>query len=598
MKFKTSISTSPLWFMGTLTCLTFNSCTKTETILDYGVYTRDIEVSLYENPEQDTVLSSLYSLDSSMEDDPTFSIISQSASGLRIQDGNLIVDDPSVFDYEANPIITGEIEATVGDGSYTSAFTINLKNIIETDEAFVTTWQTTEASETITLYTHADAEEEIYYDFDIDWGDGNIESNVTDDIEHTYTTAGTYTVTITGKEFPGITQEYWPNATKLKTIEAWGSNEWSQMTSAFSGCADLVINATDAPIFADEVSSWGVFYGATNFNSDIGHWDVSNLTALTAMFRDTAFNQDISAWDVSNVTDMTRTFNNTPFNQDISSWSTSNVKSLNNTFYGAREFNQDISAWDVSSVVDMQATFRAALAFNQDISAWNVSGAEIMSNMFRGANAFNQDISGWDVSNVLNMSEMFRGDLTTFNQDLSAWDVSNVTSMAYMFTNSPVFNQDLSAWDTSSVISIQGMFQNAKAFNGVVNTWDISNVTSLSTMFEGSPFNQDISSWDVSNVTDMSYMFKNATAFNQDIGSWDTGNVTRFPGMFEKASVFNQDISNWNTSNVTALPWMFKNASAFDQDLSSWDVGNVTSCTDFSKNVSGSNFVAPALSGC
>ena len=45
------------------------------------------------------------------------------------------------------------------------------------------------------------------------------------------------------------------------------------------------------------------FADVSNFNQNIGGWDVSNVTNMNGMFNNaTIFNQDISNWDVSNVT--------------------------------------------------------------------------------------------------------------------------------------------------------------------------------------------------------------------------------------------------------------------------------------------------------
>ncbi len=486
---------------GGITLLSLNSCTDTETLERHQVYTRDIETSIYENPDTDQVIGTLYSLSTSTA---SYSITNQDELGVRIEDGNLVVDNPSIFDYESNPSITGEIITNVENGeSYTSTFTINLMNTIEADEAFITTWETTTDGETITLYTHADEDNEIYYDFDVDWGDGTTSEGLTDDQEHTYETAGTYTVTVTGKTFPGITQEDATNAAKLKTVEAWGSNIWTNLSGGFANCTDLAINATDIPVFTEETNVFALFQNATNFNSDIGSWDMSQITKLTYMF-----------------------FGATNFNQDISGWDTSNNTSLHGTFRNADLFDQPIGSWDTSKVTNTATAFLGAKAFNQDLSGWDMSNVDATNGMFNGATAFNNDISTWDTGKVLNMTNMFFG-ATSFNQDISNWDTSRVVSMQNMFFNALAFNQDISGWDVSRVHNMAGMFRVATSFNQDLNSWNVGKVTNMSGTFWGATvFNGNVSDWDVSQVTNMTNLFRSCHAFNQDLSGWDVANVT------------------------------------------------------------------------
>ena len=332
---------------------------------------------------------------------------------------------------------------------------------------FITTWQTTAAGESITIPVGGATG--IYT---IDWGDGNVNYDVSGDQGHTYDDAGTYTVRISGDFARIYLNGQQPNADKLQSIEQWGDVRWESMRSAFQGASSMEYHATDIP-------------------------DLSGVTAMRYMFEGAAsFNGDLSDWDVSSVTDMSHMFRN------------------------AASFNGDLSDWDVSSVTDMSHMFRNAASFNGDISDWDVSSVTDMSHMFRNAASFNGDISDWDVSSVTDMRGLFY-DAGSFNGDISDWDVSSVTDMSHMFRNAASFNANLSDWDVSLVTNMAAMFEYAGVFNGDISAWDVSSVTDTSYMFDGAvSFNQPINSWNVSAVTDMAFMLIDAESFAQNLGDW------------------------------------------------------------------------------
>ena len=379
---------------------------------------------------------------------------------------------------------------------------------------FITTWETTSPDETVTIPTVSGET----YNYTVKWGDGSANTTHTNATppSHTYTSADTYTITISGTfprirfgevdllEFVTVSNA----AEQIRSIEKWGDLAWTSMNGAFAGCDNLFIaDEAGAPNLSGVTDMSYMFDNASAFNQDLSSWDTSSVTNMSRMFnRASAFNQDLSSWNTSSVTNMSDMFDNaSAFNQDLSSWNTSSVTNMSDMFAFASAFNQDLSNWNTSSVTNMSRMFAFASAFNQDLSNWNTSSVTFMSDMFRRASAFNQDLSSWNTSSVTNMSRMFNS-ASAFNQDLSNWNTSSVTDMSDMFAFASAFNQDLSNWNTSSVTNMSRMFIGS-SFNQDLSKWDVSSVTNMSSMFNGSSFNQDLSEWDISNVTDMMFMF-------------------------------------------------------------------------------------------
>ena len=474
---------------------------------------------------------------------------------------------PAVF---SDTDLTFELTASNGSDTITYTVTVMVRNVSEISD-FVTTWQTTNAGESITVPV-GDASGT----YTVDWGDTNASVDVTGNQTHTYDDAGTYRVIISG-DFAKIHLNGDPNAQKLLSIDQWGSAVWDSMEFAFKGASNMVYRATDIPDLSGVTHTNQMFAGASSFNGTLSSWNVSSVTDMSGMFENaSSFDSDISDWDVSSVTDMSGMFvRASSFDSDISDWDVSSVTDMSGMFENASSFNSDISDWNVSSVTDMSGMFENASSFNSDISDWNVSSVTDMSGMFENASSFNSDISDWNVSSVTDMSGMFEN-ASSFNRPLNGWNVSSVTDMSGMFENASSFNRPLNGWNVSSVTDMSGMFENASSFNRPLNGWNVSSVTDMSSMFvRASSFDSDISDWDVSQVTDMSSMFA-VTSFDSDISDWDVSQVISVHAMFAFTSAFNGDISNWNVSSVTDMASMFDDANAFNGDISNWDVSSVT----------------------
>jgi surface protein len=465
--------------------------------------------------------------------------------------------------------------------------------------SFISTWTTTSPSESITLPYETTGT----YSGTIDWGDGIITTNSYSNRIHTYTTPGTYTITITGVLNGWSFLIDGTNAYNITEVIQWGCLRLGNSGGYFSNCYQLSLsNVVDVLNLTGTNNLFEMFSSCTNLSTIpfINSWDTSNVTNMSFMFGFSSFNQNIIGWDVSNVTNMSNMFYVTPFNQILSSWEVSNVTNMSNMF-AQTPFDKYINSWDVSSVTDMSDMFRNS-NFNQPLVDWDVSNVTNMSNMF-AQTPFDQNINSWDVSNVTNMSFMFFS--TPYNQSLSLWDVSNVTNMSGMFWQTTLFNQPIEIWDVSNVTNMSYMFSSALVFDQPIDGWDVSNVTNMFYMFDGAPlFNQPLNNWDTSNVTTMYGMFKDTSLFNQDIGSWDVSSVINMTVMFQgfnTPNVFNNggspSISAWTPSSVTSMFGMFNSNNSFNQDIGNWDVSNVNDFSGMFLVSPFNNGGSPSISG-
>ena len=492
-----------------------------------------------------------------------------------------------------------------------TAFFISIQISVYSQRPFITTWKTDNFG--------FSTDDQIFIrgtgtNYLIEWEEvGNPANNGSlignDATMITFPNPGIYQLSISGdftriwfEELPG--QVCSDDCAKLLSIDQWGDIEWESMERAFTRCNIVQLNASDAPDLRRVERMNKAFAGCFNFNSDINHWDVSNVVYMDSLFTQSSFDQPLDNWDVSNVLSMRAMFASSPFNQPLNNWDVSNVINMESMFYFNSSFNQPLNNWDVSKVSNMSFMFFFASFFNGDISSWNVSNVERMEFMFYWANSFDSPIGDWDVSNVVSMRAMFNfaftfnqplenwyvsnvldmsgmfGGASSFNQPLDNWDVSNVILMAEMFAFASSFNQPLNSWDVSKVIDMGGMFWGATSFNQPLNNWDVSNVTLMGRMFRvASSFNQPIDNWDVSNVKSMVQMFEDAVSFNQPLNSWDVSGVEFITNailqgmyeMFRGATSFNQPLDNWDVSGVTEMLRMFSGASSFDQNLGSWE---------------------------
>ena len=288
----------------------------------------------------------------------------------------------------------------------------------------------------------------------IDWGDGNTSElnsvNHGTARQHTYTTGGTYQISITGAirgwEFGGMSSgANQDDAKKMSSIDQWGDFKFTERR-AFTGCSNMTaIQCTDLPTFERSTVGFNMFSGCTKLQriNRWNDWNVSNLTTGYAMFSGCNALRfcdlgtgipNFTTWDVSSMQSMYFMFNNCGLFNGKMFTVTSTTTNMGSMFSGCGNFNNagttSIENWDTSQVADMRMMFFQCITFNRDISGWDTSSATTMQDMFNGSNnamVFNQPIGAWDTSSVTNMTSILRN-CSSFDQDLSNWDLTAVTN--------------------------------------------------------------------------------------------------------------------------------------------------------------------------
>jgi hypothetical protein len=203
----------------------------------------------------------------------------------------------------------------------------------------------------------------------------------------TFPSSGTYDIKISGN-FPRIFFNNGGDRLKLTKIKQWGTIAWTSMESAFHGCSNVEVTASDAPnLTMPTMNLQNMFRAATNVGRDASNGGTTNSSWNT--------------WNTSKVIRMHAMFHSaTNFNQNIGSWNTSAVTAIDYMFQGAGRFNQNISRKPVSNISTNPASTSYENSTTSD-DAWytgSVNASGSMSSTFNGASNFAQDLDNWCVS--------------------------------------------------------------------------------------------------------------------------------------------------------------------------------------------------------
>ena len=343
----------------------------------------------------------------------------------------------------------------------------------------------------------------------VDWGDGTIaEAFTTDFPTHTYASAGTYEITVSGtcpkwgyaaNLVIDASSDYYTSTQYITKVKQFG--ELNAEEYGFAQCKNLI-----------EVSGENLVTSKTFEKVTDMSYMFDSCTSLTSL--------DVSKFDTSNVMSMYQMFNNCRelSNLNVSNFDTSNVRNMAYMFCGCASLTAlDVSNFDTSKVTNMHSMFYNCWKLTSlDVSNFNTSRVTDMSWMFtycRGLTELN--VKNFDTSKATNMSAMFYNCTSLTDLNISKFNTSKVTDMSWMFSNcSSLASLNLSTFDTSKVTSMSHMFYNCSNLTNLdVSQFGTSNVIGMDRMFSGCSklTSLDISDFDTTTVTYMTEMFKGCT---------------------------------------------------------------------------------------
>ena len=214
--------------------------------------------------------------------------------------------------------------------------------------------------------------------YDVDWGDGVIQTGLVDSQTHTYSSIDIYDIKVTAVS-GRILFNNGGDKSKLIDIKNWGAIEWTSIGAAFYGCDELTnVTATDIPnLLTIGLSVVAMFQSCTKMISlNVSNWDTSNINNFQVMFQ-----------------------------------SCGNLTTLN------------VANWDTRKVTSFFGMFNLCSSLNPDVTNWDTSLATNMFRMFR-VTLLDRNLSGFNINNVTNFTEFMTASQGLSNSNYDATLIS------------------------------------------------------------------------------------------------------------------------------------------------------------------------------
>lgn len=382
------------------------------------------------------------------------------------------------------------------------------------------------------------------FDYNVDWGDGNTDSNVTGNIVHTYDNVGQYDVKITGT-FPNIYFFNRFDRWKVLEIKNWGNIQWETMLSAFWGCGNMDITATDEADFSQVAVFQRMLTSCTSITNiyNSKNWITSNATNLL-LFASGCSNLvsiETTNWDFSGLTNFDSVFQNCTSltSLDGTNWDFSNCTSFSDSFSNCNSL----------TTITGNGNWR-----------FPTTGTVTFDRFFNNAFALDGlNTTNWNTERVVSLSQAFRDCTSLTYLDMSNWNLSNCTSLFLWTYNAPLLASinGIENLDVSNVINFGYVFAQVDSLVADVSNWDVSSGTSFTNFMDNTGGSGSITgykNWDTSSLTGTCQsIFAFSTNGDDDLPLWDITNSNSLYNAFRAmAPVSSTQTFNMTTSNLSA----------------------------------------------
>jgi len=369
-------------------------------------------------------------------------------------------------------------------------------NLLNLKNQWLTSWKTDNAGTTSSTQIRIPTVPAGVYNCQVDWGDG-IKQLITTAADanwtHTYSSAGTYSVTVSGI-FRGIQFANSGDRLKPLTLSQWGSTFrlGTSETDHFHGCGNLVITATDILNLQGTTTLQNTFRAMSalttipSFNS----WNFASITSCRAtFFNNLLFNQALTFTALALTTTQSMISTCAAFNSAVNITTSTALINISLMMAYNVLYNSPFTISNTSAVTDCTNLFNGDSKFNQPLTGiTSLASATSLSGFLQACFDFNQIVNlvtGSALTTIINMMR----DAQKYNSAFTLSNTTNLASCATAFYNAFLFNQPMTGIpSTANVTTMSFTFGFAAAFDQDVSFFSIAALTTAANMLNGSGF--------------------------------------------------------------------------------------------------------------